>query len=406
VGTTNPRDSETYHLAFVDPSQNNGGAVPNVAEAIAHEAGHTFGLAHVRTDGLKDPANLDNSNATIPDIMSYNRVTNLEYFADQSLTLTNKTASGDPASLPVYGFPPTMTAVTQDSFVSLSQVLRSRSSDSRYHVADVGAIDYQHGSQYVHPDSDDMVDADSVITEQGTITRLGDYDVYRWTAPTNETINFGVTGQGGLDPLVLVYDNSGQLQWQRGGNKPADSTDLLQADNGNKLLYYQHSFGVGTGSLSVQAGNSYYFVVGAHDSASTGNYTLSINQLPSFMQLSGSNLSINGNQLGANATETLTINTDAQGRILATLNGQTAQLEPWQVSSITVNSLGGNNTINVERLPTSVSLALSPVPAKPPRMRQRQHHQVHHRELAQTAVETLRLAELRHPARPARRGQQ
>jgi hypothetical protein len=291
--------------------------------------------------------------------MSYNRVTNLEYFADQSLTLTNKNASGDPASLPLYGFPPTMTAVTQDSFVSLSQVLGSRSPDSRYHVADVGAIDYQHVSQYVHPNSDDMVDADSVITEQGTITRLGDYDVYRWTAPANETINFGVTGQGGLDPLVLVYDNSGQLQWQRGGNKPADSTDLLQSDNGNKLLYYQHSFGVGTGSLSVQAGNSYYFVVGAHNSASTGNYTLTNNQLPSFMQVSGSNLSINGNQLGGNATETLTINTDAQGRILATLDGQTAQLEPWQVSSINVNSLGGNNTINVERLPASVSLALN-----------------------------------------------
>src|SRR5262245_58677012 len=176
--------------------------------------------------------------------MSYNRLSGLEYFADQSLTLTSKNASGDPASIPQYGlfsFP----AVTQDSFVSLSQVLGARSLDSRSHVADVGAIDYQHQGQYVHPNSDDFVDADSIITQQGTITRLGDYDVYRWTAPRDETINFGVTGQGCLDPIVLVYDNSGQLQWKSGGNKPANSSDVFQSDSGNKLLYYQHSFGVG-----------------------------------------------------------------------------------------------------------------------------------------------------------------
>src|SRR5262249_36454640 len=142
------------------------------------------------------------------------------------------------------------------------------------------------------------------------------------------------------------------------------STDVFQSDSGNKPLYYQHSFGVGSGTLNVKAPSStstgvYYFVVGAHDSASTGNYSLTINQLPSFMQLSGTNLTINGNQLGANATETLRITTDNQGRIQVSLNGQTAQFEPWQISSITVNSLGGSNTINVDALPKSVSLALN-----------------------------------------------
>src|SRR5262249_33101127 len=205
AGSFSPRDSETYHLAFVDPGPNNGGAVPDVAAAIAHEAGHTFGLAHVRTDGLTGTTNPDNSKATIPDIMSYNRLSGLEYFADQSLALTSLNASGDPAAIPRYGFAG-FPAVTQDSFVSLSQVLGARSHDGRSHVADVGAIDYQHQGQYVHLNSDDFVDADSIITQQGTITRLGDYDVYRWTAPANETISFGVTGQGGLDPIVLVYD--------------------------------------------------------------------------------------------------------------------------------------------------------------------------------------------------------
>jgi hypothetical protein len=172
-----------------------------------------------------------------------------------------------------------------------------------------------------------------------------------------QTLN--LTPQTGLDPVLLVYDNSGQLQWKRGGNALADNTDVVKSDNGNKLVYYSHSFTADLPSLSVKTGTSYYFVVGAHDSKSTGNYSLTINQLPSLMQLSGSNLSINGNQLGANANETLRINTDNQGRIQVTLNDQTAQFEPWQISSITVNSLGGTNTINVDALPKSVSLALN-----------------------------------------------
>jgi hypothetical protein len=340
-----PRHAEAYHLAFVDPFQNNKGAIPDVATAIAHEAGHTFGLAHVRTDGLSDPAPL--ASGTIPEVMSYNRFSGLEYFKDQSLTLTawNQSSSGLQlsSSLPAYlNFRPT----TQDSFYSLGQVLgyRSDSIDNHFHVADSGAIDSQYQNQYVHPSSDDMNAADSSIPEQGTITRIGDYDVYRWTAPASETINVKLLGQNGLSPSLLVYDNTGQLVYvQDGIGRPG------QLQNGS----------ASTGTLNVTANTAYYFVVGAQDSDSTGSYQFTINQLPGWAQLSGGNLSINGNQLGANATETLTINTDAQGRILATLNGQMAQLEPSQVSSITVNSLGGNNTINVERLPASVSLALN-----------------------------------------------
>src|SRR5204863_3210285 len=141
-----------------DPAGNNG-AVADTAAAIAHEAGHTFGLAHVRTDGLSDPAALDNSRATVPDVMSYNRVSQLEYFADQSLQLTAWNASSGltPELKPEYGeggfFGDNITIVptTQNSFGALSQVLGPRSDpgDNHSHVADVGTIDPQRASQFV-----------------------------------------------------------------------------------------------------------------------------------------------------------------------------------------------------------------------------------------------------------------
>jgi hypothetical protein len=325
------RNSHTYDLAFVDPNQNDGGLIPDVAQAIAHEAGHTFGLAHVRTDGLSDPAPL--GPGTIPEVMSYNRFNGFEYFKDQSLLLTawNNTSSGLQLSASMPAFPGLRTT-TQDSFYSLGQVLGYRSDpvDTQFHVADSGAIDPNYGGQYV-ASSDSMNPADSIINEQGTITRLGDYDVYRWTAPATETINVNLAGQNGLDPVLLVYDNA-----------------QLDKNGSMQLATYQHAFGPIQGSLNVQAGTSYYFVIGAHDSVSTGTYSLTINQLPNWAQLSGSTLSINGNQLGA-ASETLSIDSNAQGKLVVSLNNlpQKVQFGQGQITAININSLGTFNNITV-----------------------------------------------------------
>jgi hypothetical protein len=340
-----PRNGDTYDLAFVDPFQNNNGAVPDVATAIAHEAGHTFGLAHVRTDGRSDPAAL--GSGTIPDVMSYNRFIGLEYFKDQSLPLTawNQTSSGLQlsAALPVYV---TYRPTTQDSYYCLGQVLGYRSDpiDNHPHVADAGAIDPQYTGQYVHANSDDMDSADSIIPEQGTITRLGDYDVYRWTAPASETINISLLGQNGLSPLLLVYDNTGQLvSVQDSVGRPGQS----QAGSAS------------TAAVNVTGGTSYYFVVGAQDSDSTGSYQFTINQLPNWAQLSGTALSINGNQLGA-ATEALSIDSTPKGKLVVALNNlpQKVQFEAGQVTAINVNSLGSNNTINI----SNGAQNLSPLP--------------------------------------------
>jgi hypothetical protein len=105
-------------------------------------------------------------------------------------------------------------------------------------------------------------------------------------------------------------------------------------------------------------GQSYFFVVGAQDSDSFGSYDLHVSQLPNSTQVIGTELLIDGNVLGANAIETLDIDTDSFGGVGVTLNGQQAQFTQSQITAITVNSLGGNNTINVESLPQSVTLTL------------------------------------------------
>jgi hypothetical protein len=79
LGLLHAPDSEPYHLAFVDPMAQNvrGGTWTNrqttgqISLDIAHEAGHTFGLAHVLTGGTADPDGSVTSSSFPGDVMSY-----------------------------------------------------------------------------------------------------------------------------------------------------------------------------------------------------------------------------------------------------------------------------------------------------------------------------------------------
>jgi hypothetical protein len=62
-------------------------------------------------------------------------------------------------------------------------------------------------------------------------------------------------------------------------------------------------------------------------------------------------LEINGDQLGANYRDNITIDATPQGGVKVTLNGYTAQFEPGVISEIDVNAGGGNNIIQVNRVP-------------------------------------------------------
>jgi hypothetical protein len=345
-------NSDSNDMAFVNPGgPNTGTSAVSIAQALAHEAGHTFGLAHVRTDTLPggqfatdavgDPKNFP---GTVGDLMSYNSSgVSHTFFANQSLPLTlanfNGTQNTFDSDLTYdyvdnnigYAFAPN----TQNSFLYLQEVLGARPALPAFSVAHANSVDPSVQNTF-SPQNDTVVSTDSFITKAGTIVHAGDYAVEQWTAPATETIQLSVNATGAmtLSPELLAYN---------GSNPSLDSIGSTTTSM----------------SLAVTSGVTYDFVVGGHDGTSTGTYQLQINQLPSWEQLNGSTLSINGNQLGAGASETLTITTGTAARLLVTLNGQTTQFEPGQLSQIAVNSLGGNNFVNVEKLPSSVALALN-----------------------------------------------
>ena len=57
-------NSDAYDIGFIDPAY-----VATIRAAIVHEAGHTFGLVHVRTDGGTDNTALTSGSTS--DVMSY-----------------------------------------------------------------------------------------------------------------------------------------------------------------------------------------------------------------------------------------------------------------------------------------------------------------------------------------------
>jgi hypothetical protein len=135
-GYTHKPDSEPYHLAFVDPlyQQSAGGSLlveddSAIADAIAHETGHSFGLMHVLTGDGSGTYNAQNP----PDIMSYDapnrnflnqtfNIIDLNYHPD----LGHNVHEGD-HFFPQWNNNGTIeTMITQDSYTYLLAVLGAR----------------------------------------------------------------------------------------------------------------------------------------------------------------------------------------------------------------------------------------------------------------------------------------
>ncbi len=99
----------------------------------------------------------------------------------------------------------------------------------------------------------------------------------------------------------------------------------------------------------------------AYWSRSDGKFTVPTGQSQHFFVSGGlipRVLTVNGDQL-ANHNDSITV--DANGSdVRVTLNGEVAQFEPGQISSIVVNTQTGNDTVNVERtlagIPVTVNL--------------------------------------------------
>jgi hypothetical protein len=248
-GTNRRPNSHAFDVAFVDPmgKGNNGGwANTNdngeISQSIAHEAGHTFGLAHVRSK-------------PIPDVMSYDADNG--YFANRTLWITDLNNSGtvtehDPDQVPRWtaakpgGGSAVYPIVTQNSYTYLTAVLGARDADGWAHVADRTAVDpgFRDGK---------LAELQLGYHIDGAMRRQGDYNVFQFKAATDQAVNLQLerTAQSTLDPILLVYDAAGK-----------------------RLVGYRGTAGII--NFKPKAGSTYKLVVGARDGVTKGGYRLTI----------------------------------------------------------------------------------------------------------------------------------
>ena len=234
-----------------DPTRAN---IFDIRRSIAHEAGHTFGLDHVRTDGLPDPTAI--GTGRVNDVQAYD-ASNV-FFANQRLPLStvNNSPKGNVfnQTLPAYIDPATslpVTLVTENSYQTLGRVLGYRTQSGLYsQVADTSTVDpiAQRNVQ----------DASNLSQYDGYIGHNGDHQVVRYTpAPYSvgqayDRITVHATF-GGLRPEILVYDASG-----------VNLISVVKASGSTATL------------TNIKAGATFTLVFGAANGSTTGAYSVTI----------------------------------------------------------------------------------------------------------------------------------
>lgn len=253
-GIKHQPNSDTYDIAYVDgvgatSSWDNA----TLAGAIAHEAGHTFGLAHV----LSSPD---------PEIMSYDAANTR--FVNKTFTLTSLNNNGTSTSndsrltpewythFSIFGISLDVPnpIVTQNSYTYLRTALGAPTTggDAWADVADSSLID----SVY-HDLSMPSFSVSTSYSTTGGINTRGDYDVFKMSVPTSKYVKISASQYSStVDPVLYVYDSTGK------------SLLAFNDDSGgtrnSSLVFY------------ASAGTNYKIVVGSYGANSTGNYKLSV----------------------------------------------------------------------------------------------------------------------------------
>jgi hypothetical protein len=252
-----PFDSLPYHLAYVDPMYGTNVRESDawIATQVAHEAGHTFGLGHVRSTGTDANGLPTFSTSNPPDIMSYDAPQ--ARFLDTALPLTRANSpDGGGATVNLMGQIPSWLGTpltTQNSFAYLSTVLGPRPGGGQSHVAHFDSIDPATAGD------ERPTQTLANRTLSGTIDRTGDYEVYPVISPPSGQMHFTIKAAPGrphhrLDPVVLVYDNAG--------------ANVAYAHNGTATV------------MAPKSGGLYYVVVGSLDGNTSGGYTLTTTFTP------------------------------------------------------------------------------------------------------------------------------
>jgi hypothetical protein len=257
-------NSNPYDLALVDPIDHNSALSWNyeeIAQAIAHEAGHTFGLGHV----------VSPDSGAVADIMSYDASN--KRFADQFLRLTSRNGDGYDGYVPEWHG---QDMFQQNSFQFLKTVLGERPADD---FTNVTFVDRDNVEYFTNPREFRMNKAGvTQASLDGVIDRYGDYDVFRYKAVTDEVVTFQVqTGAflGLRSPQVLAFTNF----------------------SARHLSFVETGAGTAQIILHLRAGKEVEFVVGGHNGDSVGTYKLSFSAKP---ELKVNNLPPLGSILDAN----------------------------------------------------------------------------------------------------------
>lgn len=263
-------NSDPFDLGFVDPvfmgfTRSGSPTLASwtnleIAQTIAHEAGHTFGLGHV----LSDPA---------PEIMSYD-AGNVR-FVNQTFNITDLNFNGtenehDSGVVPQWFTRVSYTILgttfyadvpndilTQNSYTYLQTVLGSSNNDALADVADPTAVD---GAFH---DAAMPVFSAGIFSRISSIDQYGDYDVFQFSVPASKNVQIDLKPyNSSLDPVLFIYRGDGEklLAFNDNGGGPA----------GVRTVNSQLTF-------SALAGETYRIVVGAAGNATFGAYQLSVN---------------------------------------------------------------------------------------------------------------------------------
>jgi hypothetical protein len=247
-GTKHRPNSDPFDIAFVDPVGQEGDSggwqtrqgVMLVAQAIAHEGGHTFGLSHTLTKPLTEVMSYDAENV---------RFVNKTFpISDLNYDPVKKKAvpKGD-VMLPFWGKNPIR---QQNSYTYLQAVLGVRKADDHASVADRSAVD---ASFREAPLEDLKVES----ATNGVIDHRGDYDVFLLRGPGDFSVEVRPAGDSRLAPVLFIFDSSGKKLLGFANGK-AGQDRAAQA------------------SVKVEKGKPCKVVVGAADCATDGAYEVAV----------------------------------------------------------------------------------------------------------------------------------
>jgi hypothetical protein len=255
-------NSDLFDLSFIDPMQTSGPPVSQaaasnpanwtnvqsdllIAQSIAHEVGHTFGLAHVTSSPTQD-------------IMSYDAANS--YFANKTFNITDLNNTGTKLVTDAYHERPyseylyngaviPVPIQTQNSFTYLEALYGDRQSDGKAHYSDRNSVD---------PSSQNNASARALTPGTTFLDGVGfntGYNVYSLTVATTQQVHLDVQPQSQLDPIIMVHDASGNL------------------------LFFNHASGTWSNAhidFQATAGQTYSIIVGTENNNWSGSFLMSM----------------------------------------------------------------------------------------------------------------------------------